>query len=395
MSTWIFSTGTNSETILSDCNAFNPICIDFVVYSVLVFARISNWTSGNEIQRVEYNAWQIICQSCWIHLAFTFDNKTNLLSIYFNGVQMQTGTLFPSTSVTMETNKSRTTYIGVGSVPALSSPFTGLIDQLSISYYVRNSSDILEEASLLCYYNFETDNINFNLSPNNILTYSENVNRSSTNNQNNLLFNSNDSYFQASGFTLLMSKTYAFTIAFWIRPIIMKSDKLNSAIAIFQLVSKVEQVASESYVCFISLSLNNITGDQPYFEYLYGQLNMFTPLDDNIIENNTWTHVGVSYGGGYQISFYLNGQNLGYINDTRFSLLLYNPRLVLTLGGNYFDDLVTIQPTNYESRMCFTQNPMFNYTQMYGEIDDLKVYSRVLTDGEFAVLARSKNSTSS
>jgi hypothetical protein len=38
---------------------------------------------------------------------------------------------------------------------------------------------------------------------------------------------------------------------------------------------------------------------------------------------------------------------------------------------------------------------MFNYTEMYGEIDDLKVYSRVLTDGEFAVLARSKNSTSS
>jgi hypothetical protein len=120
---------------------------------------------------------------------------------------------------------------------------------------------------------------------------------------------------------------------------------------------------------------------------------MLTPLNFSPIKNNTWNHVGVSYGGGYQITFFLNGRNLGYINDTRFSLLLYDPRLALTIGGNYFDDLVTVKPTNYESRLCFTQNPEVNYTQLNGEIDSVRVYSRVLTNAEFATLASSKNRT--
>ena len=46
-----------------------------------------------KFNRVVYNAWQVNYQSCWIHLAFTFDNQSNTLSIYFNGVRMQTGYL--------------------------------------------------------------------------------------------------------------------------------------------------------------------------------------------------------------------------------------------------------------------------------------------------------------
>jgi hypothetical protein len=306
---------------------------------------------------------------------------------------MTSESFLPSNFATAKTNESMTSYIGSSSVPSNRNTFDGLIDQLSISYYVKNDSEILDEATLLCQYNFETDDINADSGPNHIQAYSENVYRSLSNNQNNLFFNSSDSYFQSSGFTLLMSKFYAFTIAFWIRPIIMKSDKLNSAIAILQFASKVEQISSESYVCFLSLYIANISNSKPYFQFTFGQLNMYTPLDWYIVENNTWTHIGVTYSSGCQLSFYINGINNGYINDTRFSLLLYNPRLAITVGGSYFDDTITIKPTNYESRICFAQNPEFNYTQMYGEIDDLKVFARVLTDSEFAILARSKNKT--
>jgi len=291
----------------------------------------------------------------------------------------------------MKTNESMTSYIGSGPVLTNGNAFDGLIDQLSISYYVKNDDEILDEATLLCQYNFETDDINADSGPNNIQAYSENVYRSLSNNQNNLFFNSSDSYFQSSGFTLLMSKFYAFTIAFWIRPIIMKSDKLNSAIAILQFASKVEQISSESYVCFLSLYIANISNSKPYFQFTFGQLNMYTPLNCYVVGNNTWTHIGVTYSSGCQLSFYINGINNGYINDTRFSLLLYNPRLAITVGGSYFDDTVTIKPTNYESRLCFAQNPQFNYTQMYGEIDDLNVFARALTDSEFAILASANN----
>jgi hypothetical protein len=388
---WIFLTGANSEVILSDCNAYNPICIDFVVYDVYIIARTWNWNNGEQLEWVDYDVWRVICQSCWIHLAFTFNQKSNMLAIYFNGIQVQKGTISFNTSATTVTNENKVSYIGYGSVPTDRDPFDGLIDQLSISYYVKNDSEILDEATLLCHYNFETDDINIDSGPNDITAYSENVNPSLTNNQSSLAFNSNDSYFQSSGFTLLMSKFYEFSIAFWVRPVIMKYDALNSAIAIFQLVSKVQQVSSASYVCFTSLYIANASTNRPYFQYSYGQLNMYSIVENFILPNDTWTHVGISYLNASLIYFYINGKNHGGIIDSRFSLLLYNPRLALTIGGDYFNDIMTTQLSNSESRKCFTETPEFNYTQLHGEIDDVRVYARALTDAEFATIGRQRN----
>jgi hypothetical protein len=388
---WIFLTGANSEVILSDCNAYNPICIDFVVYNIFVFARIWHWNSKKELPWVRGEVWRVICQSCWIHLAFTFNQKSNMLAIYFNGLQMKNKTIALSTSTTTGNNENKVSYIGYGSVPADRDPFDGLIDQLSISYFIKTDSEILDEATLLCHYNFETDDINIDSGPNDITAYSENVNRSLTNNQSSLAFNSNDSYFQSSGFTLLMSKFYEFSIAFWVRPVIMKYDALNSAIAIFQLVSKVQQVSSASYVCFTSLYIANASTNRPYFQYSYGQLNMYSIVENFILPNDTWTHVGISYLNASLIYFYINGKNHGGIIDSRFSLLLYNPRLALTIGGEYFNDIMTTQLSNSESRKCFTETPVFNYTQLHGEIDDVRVYARALTKAEFATIGRKKN----
>ncbi len=390
VSFWIFSTGYNRATILSDCNTLNSVCIDLFVWSVNIYAQTYNWNNANVMYSVVFNAWQVNYQSCWIHLAFSFDNRSNTLSIYFNGERMSEGYFLPSSFATTKTNESITSYTGFGSGPNLSDPFDGLIDQLSISYYVKNDSEILNEATLLCQYNFETDNINADSGSNNIEANSENVYQSLS---NNLLFNSTDSYFQSSGFTLLMSKFYEFSIAFWLRPIILQSDKLNSAIAILQFASKVQQVSSESYVCFLSIHITNINTNKPYFRIEFGELNMYTALDWYTVQNNTWIHVGVSYSNGSRFSIYLNGFKQDYLDDNRFSLLLYNPRLAVTIGGNYFDDMITNKSANYESRSCFAQNPQFNFTQMYGELDDLKVFARALTDLEFFDLASSKSKT--
>jgi hypothetical protein len=48
---------------------------------------------------------------------------------------------------------------------------------------------------------------------------------------------------------------------------------------------------------------------------------------------------------------------------------------------------------NYKSRKCFAQNPDFAFTPMSGEIDDLKVFARALSDSEFATLASTKSET--
>jgi hypothetical protein len=187
-----------------------------------------------------------------------------------------------------------------------------------------------------------------------------------------------------------MSNYYAFSIAFWLRPIMLQTNQSNSAMAILQLATRVQSVSSESYVCFLSIYIVNTIRSQPYFQLGYGELNMYSDFSPYTLKNNTWIHVGVSYANGNQITFYLNGINHDSITDTRFSLLLYNPRLAVTIGGSYFDDTVTVKPTNYESRKCFAETPQFNYTQIYGEIDSLNIFARTLADSEFATLASTK-----
>jgi hypothetical protein len=289
-------------------------------------------------------------------------------------------------------NGSGITYFGLSAVPSNSNPFDGLIDQLSVSYYVKNSSEILDEATLLCRYSFETDNINADSGPNNIPADSEDVYPSLP---NYLLFNSTDSYFQSSGFTLLMSNMYEFTIAFWIRPIIMESDNPKSAIAIMQLATKVQLVTSEAYVCFLAIDMPNISTDEPYLRYEFGQLNMYAALNQYKVRNNTWTHIGVTYSNGTKITSYINGMEYNYIIDSRFLLLIYNPRITVTIGGNIFDVTTASNASNYETRQCFAQNPPFDYTQMYGEIAYFQVFSRALNNSEFATLVQSETRTSS
>jgi hypothetical protein len=394
VSVWILSTGTNWATILSDCNSLNSVCIEFYVYNVNIYAQIYNWNDVTHSQSVWYNAQQVNYRSCFVHLTFTFDNQSNILSIYFDGYQKADGYLSPNHLATTKMNESVTSYIGYRPVPNYPNPFDGLIDQLSISYYVKNDSEILREATLVCHYNFETDNINFDSGPNNIPANSQNVYRSLSNSQSNLLFNSTDSYFQIVGFTLLLSKIYAYTIAFWIRPIIIKSDKLNSAIPILQFSSKIRQIPTiNSYVCFLSILIANITTDSPYLQFELPELNTYYPLYQYIVKNNTWTHFTMTYSGGYQLSFYQDGVINYSLDDNRLALFLFHPRLAVTIGGSYFNNMIANQPSNSESRKCFAQNPQFNYTQMYGEIDEFQIFSRALNDSEIVTLASSKNTT--
>jgi len=77
-----------------------------------------------------------------------------------------------------------------------------------------------------------------------------------------------------------------------------------------------------------------------------------------------------------------NGENRSFLSCIYQKLFKkYPPAFFFRMGSNY------------ESIYCFAQNPQFNFTQMYGKIDDLKVFARASTDLEFFDLASSKNIT--
>ncbi|CAF1184939.1 unnamed protein product [Rotaria sordida] len=216
VTSWLLIAGYMPKTILSDCNSFNSICISFVITDTTLNIQISNWDNATIIQTAFVSFQNYACQACWIHVAFSFNHQTGSTIFYFNGIQIGEKYLNLTVATLSQPNKMKATYIGLDAVTnAL--PFYGLIDQLSVLYAVKNVSVILYEATVVCRYRFDNDDINVGWGPNNIRARSQHVYRLYSNNKSTLLFNDSDSYFQSTGFTLMNSNDYAYSLTFWLR----------------------------------------------------------------------------------------------------------------------------------------------------------------------------------
>ncbi|CAF2836795.1 unnamed protein product [Rotaria sp. Silwood2] len=216
VTSWLLIAGYMTKTILSDCNSFNPICITFLITETTMNIDISNWDNATIIQTAFVSFQNYGCQACWMHVAFSFNHQTGSTIFYFNGMQIGEKYLNMTVATLSQPNKAKATYIGLNAVTN-AQPFYGLIDQLSVLYAVKNASVILYEATTVCHYTFDSEDINDGWGPNNIRARSQHVYRLWSNNKSSLLFNDSDSYFQSSGFTLMDSSDYEYSISFWLR----------------------------------------------------------------------------------------------------------------------------------------------------------------------------------
>ncbi|CAF3919940.1 unnamed protein product [Rotaria sp. Silwood2] len=258
---------------------------------------------------------------------------------------------------------------------------------------MKNASVIRFEATVLCQYRFNSDDLNAGWGPNNIRGRSQHVYRSWWNNQSVLLFNDSDSYFQSSGFTLMHSNAYEYSIAFWLRLKIQKPEKVNSVIAVLQLTSSISALSSDSYTCVMSI---HVYPDNQTLGYFFPGIFELLNVSGSFIENNTWVHIGVAFESPQIYYFYQNGKLIANDTNRRFSSIISDdPRFSVTVGGAYLDDSDPNKPDNFEQMKCFARIPSFNYTKMYGEIDDLTFYSRILNSSEFSALASSHITDSS
>ncbi|CAF4322534.1 unnamed protein product, partial [Rotaria sp. Silwood2] len=258
---------------------------------------------------------------------------------------------------------------------------------------MKNASVIRFEATVLCQYRFNSDDLNVGWGPNNIRARSQHVYRSWSNNQSVLLFNDSDSYFQSTGFTLMYSNTYEYSIAFWLRLKIQKPEKGNSAIAVLQLTSSIPALSSDSYTCVMSI---HVYPDNQTLGYFFPGIFELLNVSGSFIGNNTWIHIGIAFESPQTYYFYQNGKLVATDIKRRFSSVIAgDPRFSATVGGAYLDDSDPNKPDNFEQMKCFARIPTFNYTKMYGEIDDLTFYSRILNSSEFSALASSHVTDSS
>ncbi len=154
----------------------------------------------------------------WQYVTYTFFQDDLSMAIRIDGRLVAAGTGHPAYG---NFEISQTT---IGSDNGFN-PYNGLIDQLSIAYLVKSREDVLDEATLVFYYTFEddgekNDSLFNDRSANNIRangTHLKRVIGGRLEGQSSLsLYDPAFSYFQSSGFVLLVTYNFTYSYAFWL-----------------------------------------------------------------------------------------------------------------------------------------------------------------------------------
>jgi hypothetical protein len=286
----------------------------------------------------------------WYHLAFVYDYAASTQTIYINGIVNCTHT----SSVPLQLTNS--TPLTIGYTPPYNGFFfDGLIDQVSLVGWAKNSSDIVNDATLVASYSFA--DISFKDSgPNGINGTGVNI----TVQNNSILLNETISYFQASGFVLLGTDNRSYSFSLWINPFQTNGSTI------------------------LHVSLNQSGGGQwcsPYIGFnsighICAQSRASTGLISVIgpsLSTHVWTHIAETYSPSNGISLYVNGSLFN--RSTPCDYRTMKTPLILTLGsslqhGNDTCDSASIQAGQYS-----------------GWMDEFHVYSRELTATDVQALS--------
>jgi Concanavalin A-like lectin/glucanases superfamily len=388
ISVWIFLAGYRTKIILSDCAQYSPTCLVFGLTDIALFMKIVDRDSNRTVQLVSFSIQNYTCVACWAYTTVIFDLETKSMILYYNDVQLGQAAVNMTHQASSTKDRVFESYIGLNAMNH-AEWFYGLLDRLTISYYVKSNSEIAFESTTVFNYTFQTDNINWDSGPIHVYTRSQNAYQEKFYNRTTLLLNASDSYFQSSRFTLLSYNDYAFSLAFWIRLIMPVDYPEDSALAVLQFTALINELSSGSYLCVMSM---HIYPNNNSIAFFFPQIFEVVYVNSSLIMNDTWVHLGVTFANPDMYHFYQNGQLIHSERKQRFaSMIPDNSRFAMTIGGAYLDDALPNKPDNFELMKCFARIPLLPYVQMHGEIGEYQMYARVLTDAEHIALAKGES----
>jgi hypothetical protein len=243
--------------------------------------------------------------------------------------------------------------------------FTGKIDQVLLITQAKTVVEILNDATLVCYYSFDfnpyvdSGPLGLNGSAVNVATTSANGRIN-----NAISFTSASSYFVIGGMTKLGSVTYSYSISIWIKPI-----SLNGGTII--------HISRCGYNCtlywclaFIGLTSTGQISIQSWSSVLFSGYPLVS-LTGPILSTNAWTHVAQTYSSNNGMCLYVNGLLIN--QTTAFPYAASNTPVYLYLGS-------------FPWPSCVSFN-VISQGQYYGLVDELRVFSRELTAADVYALA--------
>ena len=343
---WIYLTSNMNATqygIIGQCKAQSTDeCLHLIVrHQKLYFGFYYNDLPGDITLKT----------AKWYHVAFVFDCDNLTQSIYLDGV-------IDGSRHASECFRGRNQALTFGMIEAFGpgSYFDGLIDQVSFMYRTKNSTEILRDATLVVFFPFENNTydqgplrINGSLCGNSTFV-------SGRVGQGLEVKNINQSSFEVHGLVLLGVSNRSYSFAIWIRPYVQQQS------TILHLAMQ----ADGSGWCVPVLGLT-ITGQ---LSASSNELNVVS-LVGPVVPISSWTHAAVTYNGANGMRLYVNGT----LSSTSASLP-FNP------GGQPMHLFVGSPRSGIALIAGYSNSGPYS-----GAVDELRVYSRELSDGDVAVLA--------
>lgn len=252
----------------------------------------------------------VIAINRWYHVAFVYDYPTSRQSLYLNGI--------------LEGNRISGLYQGTSGPITIGSiknggdyPFNGYIDQVSLVTRAKSASEVLFDATVVCYYSFDSSSL-YDSGPLVLNASATNVSFVSTGRVNDAIsFTSNNSYFFSGGMTLLGTTSGSYSFSAWIKP----TSVTNGAIV---YVSKCDTNCGSNW-CMPFMGFTS-TGQIAIQSWSAASGGTLVVLTGPTILTDTWMHVAHTYSPTNGIRLYLNG--LLYGSSSAFSYLPGNSLVV-------------------------------------------------------------------
>ncbi|CAF3930044.1 unnamed protein product [Rotaria sp. Silwood1] len=282
----------------------------------------------------------------WAHVACVYDSTTQTQQLWLNGV------LDASRWASPYLGTSGNTLIGAISYSSSLYSFNGYIDQVRYTARVKNSTELLNDASQYVYYSFDGGSIIDN-GPNGINATISGTLSSTTGRVNQALQFGSGSYlyYTYAPFYFLGISDQPFSIGLWAKP----TGSLAASTLVFVTVP------SWCVHFLVMTSSGQLTANL----WNGGAMSTNGPT----LSLNTWTHIGYTYSYSNGIKLYINGNYQSTTGSFHFSAS--GVAMYIRLGS---DGGSTSCTPGYGG-------------QFTGALDEFYLYKRELTASEIWALA--------
>ena len=294
----------------------------------------------------------------WYHVAFVYDYSTSIQSVYLNGIL--------ENSRISNSYKGMSGHILIGAVDnGARYYFTGRIDQVSLVTRAKSAVEILNDATLVCYYSFDSSPYMDSgpLGLNGLMVNTATVSGNGRIN-NAISFISSPSYFVISGFLKLGISGNSYSMSIWIKP-----TSLTNGTIVY--VSRCNY-ACTPYWClpFIGLTSAGQIAIQSWSSVSFNGYSLVS-LTGPVLSTSVWTHVVQTYSSTNGMCLYVNGVLLN--QSIAFPYAASGSPVYLYLGS-------------FPMSACVPSN-VICAGQYYGLLDEFRLFSREISATEVYALA--------